>query len=199
MQYSYPATPKTYSSGGVDPRIQSPASNVSYSSWGTVSAPPTTVRSPAPLNGSPAPRPNGPPSLHPLLQPPGHLLQYDIRTRPQPINDLAFYPALTKTCISVKALREFTFNVENLSGITVQDILNMLYARLQHPMTRDDLGRLAPGESASAQKSFHSRTALDPSEYPKGMKCLDRLSGKFHFMGLVPSADVPGVWEIQLA
>ncbi|KAF8069320.1 hypothetical protein FPV67DRAFT_1669326 [Lyophyllum atratum] len=196
MYYPAPPTPKTRTAGSVDIRLQSPASNVSYSSWGTVSTPPTPVRFPQPLN---TPRPNGPPSVHPLLQPPGHLLKYDIRTRPQPITDLAFYPTLTKTCISVQGLREFTFNVENVEGITIQDVLNVLHTRLQRGMSRSELSPLTPEERNSAQASFHSRTTLDPSEYPQGMKCLDRLSGRFHFMGLVPSPSTPGVWEIHFA
>ncbi|KAF5378900.1 hypothetical protein D9615_006855 [Tricholomella constricta] len=188
--------------GTVDVRLQSPANSVSYSSWGTVPTPPPAVRSPPiyPASfGSPPPSCNGIPSLHPSLHPPAHLLAYDIRLPPPPITDIAFKPLLTKTCVSVKDQREFTFNVENLNGVTVQDILNIIFVRLQAPMTRFDVSRLPLEEKASAQDSFHSRTAHDPREYAQGMKSLDRLSGKFRFIGLVPSPNTPGVWEILFA
>ncbi|KAG5637114.1 hypothetical protein H0H81_005752 [Sphagnurus paluster] len=195
MQH-YPASSsasKSYST--VDRRGQSSST---YSSWGTISTTPTSLTSasayPSAL-GSPAPALQLHPALHP---PPAHQLPWDIRTSPPPVMDIAFKPTLTKTCLSVRGFPEFTFNVENMRGVTVYDILYTIHARLNTSMTRADLERYTPQESAHAQASFHARTQNDREAYSKGMRFLDRLAGRLRFVGLTPSS-TPGVWEIHFA
>lgn len=108
----------------------------------------------------------------------------------------ATYPSVAGMRIVFDALPQFPIDVtlrQPGPGLTVGDVLQTIYAQMQHPIEQHDFDELSEEMKRRVSKAYSQRChvlgASAQEERGKGVKRVDLLLGKVVFRGLLPDGD----------